>query len=473
MGVTVAGDVAAAPVGPRTGALFDLDRTLVAGFSVFPFLLDVLLAGHLRPAQLGPAALAGLRFQLGQLSFLDFVQEAASLVRGLPVEEMERAGERVFERYLAPIVYPEALGLVRAHRRHGHTVAIVSSATRYQTEPLARALEIPHVLCTRLAVEGGRLTGEVVPPPCYGPGKLVAAEALAEAHDVDLDESFFYTDSDEDLPLLERVGRPRPLNPNRGLARVAASRGWAAETFRSRGLPAPLDVVRTALSVGSVVPAILLGVPAALLERRWQPLANLAIATWGELGTALAGITLDVRGEHHLWEERPAVFIFNHQSAAEPLLLCKLLHRDFVGVAKQEVRHHPIFGPAFTIAGTVFIDRANHVEALRALEPAVAALREGISLVIAPEGTRSSVGRLGPFKKGAFRMAMAAGVPVVPIVFRNSLAALPKHGLVVRPARVEVVVHAPIATRHWTLETLPDEVAAIERLYAETLAAPW
>jgi putative phosphoserine phosphatase/1-acylglycerol-3-phosphate O-acyltransferase len=197
---------------------------------------------------------------------------------------------------------------------------------------------------------------------------------------------------------------------------------------------------------------------------------NLTTATWGELGTALAGIDLDVRGAQHVWAERPAVFIFNHQSAVEPLLLCKLLHRDFVGVAKQEVRRHPIFGPAFSAVGTVFIDRANHTRAVRALEPAVQALREGRSLVIAPEGTRSSVGRLAPFKKGAFRMAMAAGVPVVPIVFRNSLDALPKHGIVARRATVEVVVHPPIPTRHWTHDTLPDEIAAIERLYEETLA---
>lgn len=464
-------DVDAAPAGPRTGAFFDLDRTMVAGFSVFGLLFDAVLGGRIGPRQLGAATLAGLRFQLGQLPFADFVREAAGLLRGVTDEEMERAGEQLFEQRLAPVVYPEAMALVRAHRRAGHTLAIVSSATRYQTEPLARALGIPHVLCTRLEVEHGRLTGDLVPPPCYGEGKLTAARGLAGGHGVDLEETFFYTDSDEDLPLLEQVGRPRPTNPGRGLAQIAAERGWPARTFSSRGLPATMDVVRTVLSVGSLVPSVLLGVPVALLEGRWQPLANLTIATWGELGTALSGITLDVRGEHNLWAERPAVFIFNHQSAAEPLLLCKLLHHDFVAVAKQEVRRHPIFGPAFTIAGTVFIDRGNHVEALRALEPAVQALRDGLSLVVAPEGTRSSVGRLAPFKKGAFRMAMAAGVPIVPIVFLNSLDALPKHGIVARPARVEVVVHPPIPTRGWTAETLAGEIAAIERLYEETLAA--
>src|SRR5262249_35007455 len=153
-------------------------------------------------------------------------------------------------------------------------------------------------------------------------------------------------------------------------------------------------------------------------------------------------------------------FIFNHQSGIDMLLLCKLLRRDIVGIAKQEMRSNPIFGPAFALAGTVFVDRFNHDKAIQALQPAVEALREGLSIAIAPEGTRSPTPRLGRFKKGAFHMAMAANVPVVPIVFRNALDALPKHAAVVRPATVEVVVHPPIPTTKWTAETLDQEIAA-------------
>jgi putative phosphoserine phosphatase/1-acylglycerol-3-phosphate O-acyltransferase len=176
-----------------------------------------------------------------------------------------------------------------------------------------------------------------------------------------------------------------------------------------------------------------------------------------------------VRGEEHLWARRPAVFIFNHQSAVDVLLLCKLLRRDFVGVAKQEARANPIFGPAFAAAGTVFIDRSNHAKALEALRPAIAAPRQGTSLVIAPEGTRSATPRVGPFKKGAFHMAMGARVPIVPIVFRNALDALPKHGIVIRPATVEVVVHPPIPTEGWTVDTLDQRIAEVRALFVETL----
>jgi putative phosphoserine phosphatase/1-acylglycerol-3-phosphate O-acyltransferase len=151
------------------------------------------------------------------------------------------------------------------------------------------------------------------------------------------------------------------------------------------------------------------------------------------------------------------------------LLLCKMLRRDIVGIAKQEARRNPIFGPVMAIAGTVFIDRVNHERAVEALKPALDALRDGYSLVIAPEGTRSPTPRIGRFKKGAFHMAMAAGVPIVPIVFRNTLDALPKHGYVVRPAVVEATVLPPIPTSDWTVDTLDAEIDRVRTLYLRTL----
>jgi putative phosphoserine phosphatase/1-acylglycerol-3-phosphate O-acyltransferase len=196
---------------------------------------------------------------------------------------------------------------------------------------------------------------------------------------------------------------------------------------------------------------------------------NLTAATWGDLGTALAGIELRVDGEEHLWSHRPAVFIFNHQSGIDMLLLCKLLRRDFVGIAKKELRSNLLFGPLFRFGGTVFLDRFDRERAIQALKPAVDALNRGLSIVIAPEGTRSPTPRPGRFKKGAFHLAMQARVPIVPIVFRNALDALPKHGRVVRRATVEVVVHPPIPTDGWTRASLDAEIEAIGRLYSETL----
>src|SRR5262249_45904701 len=160
----------------------------------------------------------------------------------------------------------------------------------------------------------------------------------------------------------------------------------------------------------------LLGVPAGVLEGSWRQVINLAATTWGELGSALAGIRLSVTGEEHPWSHRPAVFIFNHPSAIHALIPCQLLHPDLLALSKQGVRRNPIFGPLFALAGTVFIDRSDRTRAIEAMQPAVQALREGLSIAIAPEGTRSSTGKLGRFKKGAFHIALAGRRPIVPIV---------------------------------------------------------
>jgi putative phosphoserine phosphatase/1-acylglycerol-3-phosphate O-acyltransferase len=124
----------------------------------------------------------------------------------------------------------------------------------------------------------------------------------------------------------------------------------------------------------------------------------------------------------------------------------------------------------FAASGTVFIDRFNHDKAVEALQPAVDALRNGLSLVIAPEGTRSPTPRLGRFKKGAFHLAMAAKRPIVPIVFRNALDVLPKHGVVLHPATVEVVVHKPISTASWRKGDLDRRVESVRALFEKTLA---
>ncbi len=457
------------PSGAHIGAFFDLDRTLVAGFSAAHFIREDVLAGRMSARHFTQTMVAAGLFRLRQIGFSGFVTSTMERLRDVAESELVTHAEHMFTEYLAADVYPEARALVHAHQKKGHTVAIVSSATRYQIEPLARDLGIEHILCTELEIENGRLTGRIVHPPCYGEGKAMAARAFSAPRAIDLAQSYFYTDSDEDLPLLEIVGKPRPTNPSSRLASMALVRGWPTKRFTSRGTPGALEVLRTTLAIGAVFPSLLLGVPAAVLSWNWRNAINVAITTWGELGTTLAGIEVSVTGEEHLWSHRPAVFIFNHQSGVDMLLLCRLLRRDIIAVAKQEVRRNPIFGPVFAAAGTVFIDRFNHDKAVAALKPVVESIRQGLSLVLAPEGTRSPTGRLGRFKKGAFHMAMAAGVPIVPIVLRNTLDALPKHGIIVRPTTIEVVVHPPIPTADWKMEDMDRNIEEIRELYVQTM----
>jgi putative phosphoserine phosphatase/1-acylglycerol-3-phosphate O-acyltransferase len=162
------------------------------------------------------------------------------------------------------------------------------------------------------------------------------------------------------------------------------------------------------------------------------------------------------------------VFVFNHQSQVDILVMASLLRRDVGFVAKQEVRRHPIMGPAGAFIGTVFIDRSDRARAVAALRPAVDALRAGHSIAIAPEGTRSRDGALGPFKKGAFHMARAAGVPVVPVVIHDAWRAMPRGAWAVRPARVHVDVLEPVPTSGWRAETLD---AHVHEVRARFLAA--
>jgi putative phosphoserine phosphatase/1-acylglycerol-3-phosphate O-acyltransferase len=118
-----------------------------------------------------------------------------------------------------------------------------------------------------------------------------------------------------------------------------------------------------------------------------------------------------------------------------------------------------------------FVDRGNTAQARRVLEPAVAKVRDqGISLIIAPEGTRSATPRLGPFKKGAFHIAMQAGAPMVPMVIRNAGEVMWRGAQVIRSGTVEVLVLPPVDTTAWRPETVTEHVAEVRGMFTHALA---
>jgi putative phosphoserine phosphatase/1-acylglycerol-3-phosphate O-acyltransferase len=223
--------------------------------------------------------------------------------------------------------------------------------------------------------------------------------------------------------------------------------------------------------LATVLVSLLVGVVLLALWRDRQRAANAMIGVWIRIAPKVAGLRLEVRNAERIDASRPAVFLFNHQSSADILILCMLLRRDFTGVAKQELRRHLVMGPAFSFAGAVFIDRFDRPKAIEALQPAAGVLRGGISVGIAPEGTRSIGAALGRFRKGAFRLALAARVPVVPIVIHDSYRVLPKKAIAVRPATVHVDVLEPVPTDDWTLESLDARIAEIRQRYVGELAA--
>lgn len=461
-------EAAQTPSEPGAIAFFDLDRTLVHGFTANIFLRERLRGGHITPRSMPRLLRDGAAFRSGRMGFSQFLLRASRLYEGMEERELEELGERLFRKAISARIYPEAYDLVRAHQDQGRPVVIVSSATRYQAAPVVRALGADGLLCSRLSVEDGVLTGGVERPVCYGVGKLRAARAWSAEHGGDVEKSWFYTDGIEDLPLLDAVAFPRPLNPDPRLTREADHRKWPITRLKSRGKRAG-HVARTGAGVASLLGAVGAGLP--LLARGETVRArNRAATLFGDIGTRIAGIDLQVEGEDHLWSHRPCVFVFNHQSAVEPLLLCKLLRRDFVGIGKAELQRS-VFRPVFDYAGVVYVERFDRERAIQALAPVVQALRDGQCVVMAPEGTRSRTLMPGPFKKGAFHIARQAGVPIVPIVFHNSLAALPKKGRIVHPATVRVTVLPPIDTTGWTYEDAGDAADALRARYVHVIGA--
>ena len=456
------------PSGSQVGAFFDLDRTLIHGFSAKEFYQSRILSGKMKAREIVGQFGGVVVYAMGNRNFEGMARMGAKGVKGIKEEVFIQVGEEVYNKHLAKEIFPESRALVAAHLAKGHTVAIISAATPYQVDPIARDLGIEHVMCTRMETAKGRFTGEIIEPPCWGEGKAKAAMDLVEKYQLDLNQSFFYTDSIEDLPLLELVGNPRPLNPDKDLSALAFQNDWPVMRFTDKPRPGFANIVRTGLAFGSIIPAAMIGVMTGGLSMSWRDGINNMVGVVGDLGTKLAGITLTVKGEKNLWASRPAVFIFNHQSNADLLIVSKLIKKDLVAIAKKELKYTPI-GPIFMAAGVIFIDRSNREKAIEAMKPAVDALKSGTSIAIAPEGTRSEDYRLGEFKKGAFYLAMQAGVPVVPIVIKNAHDVMPKGRLSIQPTVVETIVLPPIPTKGWNKSNLNANIKKVRDQFLKEL----
>jgi putative phosphoserine phosphatase / 1-acylglycerol-3-phosphate O-acyltransferase len=462
-------EIANSPEGPQVGAFFDLDGTLVSGYTAMVFAEDryrrrqVGLNEVARTVALGALGLAG------RATFADLIALGAAAWRGLPLAEMEAVAQRLFEDKIAARIYPEVRELVNAHRRRGHTVVLASSATLFQVKPTARFLSIGEVLCSHLEVEDGILTGGVLEPMMWGEGKARAVQEYAAEHGVDLQASWFYADGDEDEALMHLVGHPRPTNPGRRLAAVAKRRGWPIQRFSSRGGRGVDNLVRTAVGLGAASQAGALSFGVGLLRRDRRLGLDMALAHGADLLLACTQIDASVVGEEHLFARRPAVFIWNHRNNFDPLIVGKLVRGGYTGVGKKELARDPLFGVIGRLTDVVFVDRADHQSAMRSMAEVAGMAKRGISVLIAPEGTRSPDGSLQPFKKGAFRLAMSAGLPIVPLVLRNADVLGPRNATIPRPGAVDVVVLPPIETAGWKLGELDRHIAEVHQLFVDTL----
>ena len=249
-------------------AFFDLDKTIIARSSPLALGRSFFKEGLIGRSTLLKSLYAQFVFHLmgaDEDKMERLREEAAKLTAGWEQEKVVRVVEEVLEEVITPLIYAEALEQLHDHKQAGRLVCIVSSSPEEIVQPLARMLRVDHYISTKVRVEDGKFTGDL-DFYAYGPHKAEAIATLATERDLDLAGSFAYTDSITDLPMLETVGNPIAVNPDKELRRVAGERGWRIEYFknpvslRSRlpAISAPEITPSTALAVGAGVAGVAL-----------------------------------------------------------------------------------------------------------------------------------------------------------------------------------------------------------------------
>ncbi|MBP6607995.1 MAG: HAD family hydrolase [Deltaproteobacteria bacterium] len=212
-------------------AFFDMDLTLLRVNSGSRWVKYLRRRGEIGLPMLLRSGFWLLQYRLSLLNMEAVAATLAADMAGDAEDEMRVKVSEFYQSEIRDTISPLAREALEQHRDEGDSIVLLTSATPYVAEPLAAELAIPHVLCTRLAVENGRFSGSLLPPTCYGVGKVHHAERFAEAHGIDLAQSSFYTDSYSDLPMLQRVGRPVAVNPDRRLSRYARRQGWPIRSW--------------------------------------------------------------------------------------------------------------------------------------------------------------------------------------------------------------------------------------------------
>jgi len=247
----------------RGAAFFDLDRTLMSGSSGAAFGRAAYRAGLVSRGQVLRWGIEHLRFRLRGASDQDtdaLVEQVNALLRGVPERTLKRMLPDLLETIL-PRIYPQMIAEVRAHQDAGRPAFIVSAASNGVVEVLARVLDMEGGIGTRYEVDAdGRYTGKLIGGLNYGALKIEPMRRFAADHEIDLAQSFAYSDSASDLPMLDLVGNAIAVNPDAELSRLARERGWRVMRFETLG--------RTIALGGAIAVAALVGGGSALRRRR-------------------------------------------------------------------------------------------------------------------------------------------------------------------------------------------------------------
>ena len=402
-------------------AFFDLDRTLLGDSSGF-LIMEALAEKGLISERQQSLAEVGRRFfrVVGETRIgMELTRRSISRLAGWTRRDLREAAERSLEK-LDAAVYAEARTLIERHHASGDLVVIATSTGRDIVEPLADRLGVDRLIATEYEEAEGKLTGGFIGKWLWGPDKAEAVTQFAEREAIDLQDSYAYSDSYYDRPLLEMVGYPRPVNPDPLLRAYAVRKGWPVLDFRNRpGLPK-----------GGLEPYDL-----------FRPFAH----------PLLSPVEIVVEGTQLLPREGAVIVAANHRSYLDPIILASVASRrgrKLRYLGKKEMFDAPLIGQGMRILGQIRVDRGSGDTA--ALQHAVDALHRGEAIGIFPQGT---IPRGEAFfdpvlkgKTGAARLAVATDAPIVPVAMWGNekiwprSSRLPKVGelLFRRPVHVKI-----------------------------------
>src|SRR5262245_17212047 len=227
------------PAVESTAAFFDLDKTVIAKSSALAFGRPFFRDGLITRRDVVKAAYAQLIYKIGGADEQQMVRTRdylAELCKGWRVDQVRQIVTETLHELINPYVYAEAAVLIEEHQAAGRDVVLVSASGAEMVAPIGEALGVTDVIATRMKIADGRYTGEI---DFYaaGPAKVEAVRKLAAERGYDLAGSYAYSDSVTDAPLLESVGHPTAVNPDRGLRRIATEKHWPVLEFR---YPIPL-----------------------------------------------------------------------------------------------------------------------------------------------------------------------------------------------------------------------------------------
>lgn len=217
-------------------ALFDLDNTLLTGDSDYEWAQFLIERGVLDRATYEARNDEFFRqYQAGTLDIFEFLDFQLAPLARYPRAELDAWRTEFVAAKIRPMIAPRARALIEAHRQSGALCAMVTATNSFVTAPIARDFDIEHLIATEPEQRGGVFTGKVAGVPCFRGGKLARVEQWLAAEGRALEgfaASWFYSDSHNDVPLLERVSRPVAVDPDDRLRRLAQSRGWSIISLR-------------------------------------------------------------------------------------------------------------------------------------------------------------------------------------------------------------------------------------------------